>query len=367
MSLVRLDISQFRNLASIQLNLLPSGINFFYGKNGSGKTSLIEAVHYLMSGRSFRTTNINCLIQHQEKQFNLFGKAELLAETLLPIGVERWRNGESRIKIAGKSTPSLAQLARQLPTLLLHAGSHQLIEAGPLFRRKYLDWGAFYLSHDYLQNWKLYMRALKQRNALLRKKSYNKELVGWTEAVIHYGLKVHQVREAFVTRLLPCLTLFVNRLLTCSDLTLSYFPGWSEDQLFADAIKNSLANDMNLGWSQIGPHRADFNIKMNKIPLKDILSRGQQKLFVCAMLLAQGMLIKQHGEGVPVYLVDDLPSELDKKSRDQLIALFLEEKTQIFLTAIDSAVIDDVRMHDAVKMFHVEHGEIIAVPTIPGS
>jgi len=359
MSLLRLDISKFRNLSAVKLNLLPRGINFFYGKNGSGKTSLIEAVHYLLCGRSFRTTNINHLIQHQSDKLNLFAEINLSNQCVIPAGIERARSSQAKIKIGGKDSTSLAELARLTPALLLHTGSHQLLDAGPIFRRKYLDWGAFYLYPDYLQKWKLYARALRQRNSLLRNKNYGEELTGWTAAVIKYGSDLHEMREKFIEQLLPILITLVSQLLVIPELQIIYAPGWKSDLSLAEAVEKSRASDIAFGCSQVGPHRADFNIKINQITARDILSRGQQKLFVCAMLLAQGLLIKQCQEVDPIYLVDDLPAELDQKNRAKLMALILEQNTQIFLTAIDSTVIKDIEVRADLRMFHVEHGEVV--------
>lgn len=359
MAFKRLDVSRFRNLSAVKLKLLPQGINFFYGKNGSGKTSLIEAIHYCIYGRSFRCSNANHLIQHAAEHLSLFGKIHPLDQSVIPVGLERRRNGRIHLRVAGEDSASFASLARLAPTLLIHSGTHQLLESGPTFRRKYLDWGGFYLSAEYVQHWKQYARALRQRNLLLRKRVFSKELPSWTAELIKYGNQLDQTRRTFVEQLLPHLSSVVNRLLPLPALEMAYFPGWQNEISFAEAIEDSLANDMAAGSTQIGPHRADFNIKMNQIPIKDILSRGQQKLFICAMLLAQGMLIKQHLEVDPIYLVDDLTAELDPVSQSLLMALFLEQKSQFFLTAIDAkAVMTQFKQENPVKMFHVEHGEI---------
>ncbi|MDX1901569.1 MAG: DNA replication/repair protein RecF [Gammaproteobacteria bacterium] len=359
MAFKRLDLTGFRNLSSVKLKLLPHGINFFYGRNGSGKTSLIEAIHYCIYGRSFRSANANHLIQHHAEHLSVFGKIHPLDQSVIPIGLERSRNGHTKLRVAGEDRASFASLARLAPTLLIHSGSHQLLEAGPIFRRKYLDWGAFYLSAEYVQHWKQYARALRQRNLLLRKRIFSKELPSWTAELVKYGNQLHQTRQQFVEQLLPHLSFVANRLLHLPALEMSYFPGWQKDLSFAEAVEVSLANDMAAGSSQTGPHRADFNIKMNHIPVKDILSRGQQKLFVCAMLLAQGMLIKQCLEVNPVYLVDDLTAELDQVSQARLMALFLEQQSQFFLTAIDASAVAQFNQGGSLKMFHVEHGSIV--------
>ncbi len=359
MSLTRLDINEFRNLTSVKLNLLPAGINLFYGSNGSGKTSLIESVYYLINGRSFRTATAQNLINTNAVAFSLFAHiSNRYTQTSVPIGVAKNRTGKIKLRVAGEDRQSFTILAQATPVLLLHAGAHQLLDAGPAFRRKYLDWGAFYQATSFLQIWKQYARALRQRNVLLRQRKGGKELASWTAELVKSGMVLDSARRAFVAQLLPHLSEALLALLALPDVTLDYYPGWDAENSLQQALEQALAKDMQLGATSVGPHRADFNIKINQIAARERLSRGQQKLFFCAMLVAQGALLQQQYKQ-PIYLVDDLSAELDSTSQLKLLALLVKQQAQIFLTAIDTtqlakAIPDSV----AMQMFHVEHGVI---------
>ncbi len=127
-------------------------------------------------GRSFRTPCINHVIQHTASEFSIFARIEEQNAPALPAGLKNHAMAVLTLRIGGEPATSFARLATAAPTLLIHAGSHHLLDAGPVFRRKYLDWGAFYLSPNFMPVWRRYARALRQRNILLRKKQRSQEL-----------------------------------------------------------------------------------------------------------------------------------------------------------------------------------------------
>ncbi len=359
MSLTTLTISGFRNLTDIKLTPLPVGLNFFYGDNGSGKTSLLESIYYLIYGRSFRTPCINHVIQHKADQFSIFAQIAGQTPPILPAGVEKWRNGRTTLKINGEETSSFTRLATTVPTLLIHAGSHHLLDAGPIFRRKYLDWGAFYLSPRFFAIWKQYARALRQRNTLLRQKQrHTEELAVWTAETIKSGIELDDERQQFVAKLTPFLEKTLEKLGLFRELQLAYSPGWKAGMSLQQAMESTQEKDLHIGHTHCGPHRADFTIEMNGISAKERLSRGQQKLAVYAMLVAQGALLKHHYARNPIYLADDLSAELDPLSRTRIMDLLLAQNTQVFLTATGQEALGKLKQHVPTKMFHVEHGSI---------
>ena len=358
MSLTKLDIADFRNLSAVKLDPMASGFNFLFGSNGSGKTSLIEAIYYLSRGRSFRSSVVGHVIHHSAEKFSIFAQTITENQSAIPIGVERQRNTEMKVRIAGENSVSFAEVAQLLPTLLINSNCYHLLDAGPIFRRKYVDWGAFYLMGDFLRVWKQYERVLKQRNAALRNRISKKELHTWSDELVRSATELHKLREYFIQQLLPFLQAMLAELLVIPGLKMSYQAGWDENSSYEEAIEQSIERDMGLGYTQLGPHRADFKITINHIPLKDILSRGQQKLFVCAMIMAQGALLQQYVNRKPIYLIDDLSSELDVVSRSKLIALLVRQKTQVFLTAVEREMLADFFVKVPAKMFHVEHGDV---------
>ncbi len=363
MAISTLRIVDFRNLIDVDLAPYEAGINIFYGANGSGKSSLLEAIYYLGFNRSFRYANSNHLIRWSTKKLAVIAKL-LINNCFIPLGVERDAHGQVQIRLAEKNQANIAELARALPLRVIHSQSHQLFEAGPMFRRKYLDWGLFYHFEGFLNSWRHFERALKQRNILLREKSFaiHDELDAWTHELVKYGLELDHYRRQYVAMLTPILEETTSQLLSQPGLTITYQAGWDESLDYGRFLQQIYADDCRAGYTQVGPHRADLQINFNEIAAKHLLSRGQQKLMICAMILAQGILLKRELNKGLIYLVDDLPSELDMPSRSKLISLFAAQQTQTFITAIDSQDIYkcvDNMSAIPMKVFHVEQGHVV--------
>lgn len=357
MAFARLDIADFRNLVSIKIEPVTCGINFLYGHNGSGKTSLLEALYYLSLGRSFRGAKTGRIINNGSDKFSIFAQV-VAGNQKTPIGIERELDGDIKIRIAGKDANSISELAVLTPILLINSHCHHFIDAGPIFRRKYLDWGIFYLTNDFLRIWKQYQRVLKQRNAALRGHLARKELETWTKEIIDSAFLLDQFRQEYIQRLLPLLTASIGELLILPDLEIKYQQGWNDSITYQQALAETVDKDLQLGYTQMGPHRADLKITIKGVPAKDILSRGQQKLFVCAMMLAQGALLNYCANKLPIYLIDDLPSELDTISRSKLMGVLSRQEAQVFVTAVEREVVDCLRIKPKIKVFHVEQGNI---------
>lgn len=361
MLLSSLRVTNFRNLASAALTPTAHGLNIICGRNGSGKTSILEAIYYLGRGRSFRSSTVGRLVQQETEQFSIFSQLVSDGQRQLPVGVERHINGTTRLRVAEKEATNVAELATLLPIQLIHSQSHQLFESGPAFRRKYLDWGLFYQFDNFLPTWRQFERILKQRNAALKNRRPKKEIDAWTEALIIPAITLDKLRREYVQLLVPTLKAFTQELMLDSSIDIQYQSGWPDEMDFHEALIQHFVDDYRQGHTQVGPHRADLNIRIQAIPAKHFLSRGQQKLLICAMILAQGSLLTNSANKELVYLVDDLPAELDLPSRMKLISLLSKQKTQVFITAIERETIDDQMSHPlnaAIRVFHVEHGSI---------
>lgn len=365
MTLRHLDITHFRNLISVKIDPILEGFNLIDGNNGSGKTSLLEAIYYLSLGRSFRNTVSDRIIHYQAEKLSIFAYITSLAAQSIPVGIERSQQAELTIRIANHNANSIAELAHLIPVLLIHSQTYHLLESGPIFRRKYLYWSAFYVAPEFGMAYKKFNQALKQRNAALRSQNRmsTNELQIWNKKLHQQAIEVDRLCCEHMKQLIPILHETIARLLSLKNVTIEYYRGWDESISYEEIIKTSLARDIQLGYTQFGPHKADIKIRINGIPAKDILSRGQQKLFVCAMILSQGILLRDYVEKKSIYLVDDLPAELDIQSRSRLMALLAEQKTQVFVTAIDRDMLTTCLPEAPTAMFHVEHGSITAEQT----
>lgn len=361
MPLLSLRITDFRNLTAVDFAPVLSGLNIICGNNGCGKTSLLEAIYYLGLGRSFRSAAAGRLIRHHSEKFSVFSQLVSDSNRHIPVGVEREQSGSARWRMAEKNISSMTELAALLPIRLINSQSHNLFELGPVFRRKYLDWGLFYQNEGFLLCWRQFERVLKQRNAVLRDKKPKKELAGWTEELVKYGLELDTLRRDYLQSLTPLVVELTQELLVLPHLELHYQPGWNQEKDYSSVLSQSYPQELSCGHTLYGPHRADLDIRVDGIPVKHFLSRGQQKLLICAMILAQGMLLTKHANKGLIYLVDDLPAELDLQSKQKLISLLSRQPTQIFITAIESEAICGFindKLEVPMKVFHVEHGSV---------
>lgn len=360
MPITHLTISNFRNLTDVSIKPA-SGINVFYGLNGSGKTSILEAIYFLGLSKSFRTRLLQPMIHHQAQQFLLFAHVQQ-AEQTLPIGVERFRNGEKKIRIAGETPSSLAPLAKQLPLQLLTPDSHRYFHDGPKQRRQFLDWGVFHVEQLFYLEWQRFQKALKQRNAGLKSQLPLREMNIWDNQITDSAILLDQYRKAYIAQLQPILSELLTHFLQLPNLQLRYFRGWSQERDLSEVLHSNFPRDQQLGYTQFGPQRADLQLYAGKFPVGDYLSQGQQKLAAYALHLGQGLLMQQLINQSPIYLIDDLPSELDAEKRRFVATVLANLQSQVFITGITYSELQDMVGVNQNQMFHVERGSIEVKP-----
>ncbi|WP_017939510.1 DNA replication/repair protein RecF [Zestomonas thermotolerans] len=359
MSLCRLTVTAVRNLHAVTLSPSPR-INILHGANGSGKTSLLEAVHLLGLARSFRSLRLQPVIQYEQLACTVFGQVSMPEGRLCNIGVSRERSGEFVIRIDGQNARSAAQLAEIMPLQLINPDSFRLLEGAPKVRRQFLDWGVFHVEPRFLPAWQRLQKALRQRNSWLRHGTLDAaSQAAWDRELCLASDEIDTYRRAYIQALKPVFESTLRELVELEGLTLSYYRGWDKERALSEVLAASLTRDQQLGHTQAGPQRADLRLRLGSNNAADILSRGQQKLVVCALRIAQGHLVSQVKRGRCIYLVDDLPSELDEQHRRALCRLLEELNCQVFITCVDHELLMDGWHADTpVSMFHVEHGRI---------
>jgi DNA replication and repair protein RecF len=360
--LTRLDIHHVRNIRLANLRGLGM-VNVFSGPNGSGKTSVLEAIHILGMARSFRSASVKSVIQHGEPELIVFGEVSGEAGgSRQPVGVRRAGTGEADIRISGERVRSAAELAQQLPLQVINANSFELLTGAPKARRQFLDGGVFHVEHQFLTVWQRFQRSLKQRNNLLRRdKITDSEVSVWTRELVEAGEAISGFRKAFFEALIPRFSQALSAIAPeLTGLELSFRQGWDKRLPYAEALDNSYAADCDQGFTHVGPQRADIRVAADGHLAADTLSRGQQKLVICALKLAQGQLLAESGVGGNVYLVDDLPAELDE-AHCRLVCQCLDQLgAQVFITCVDQRDIVGLWPEPVaeLRMFHVEQGRV---------
>lgn len=354
MSLKSLQITNFRNLKHVELELHPR-CNLFYGPNGSGKTSVLEAIHYLGLGRSFRSHILKRLINYDTSKFSIFGKIiSNESSTLIPAGIERSTlDKESQIKINSEAVRSTAELAKLLPLQLLNQNVYYFFEHGPKYRRQFIDWGVFHVEPTFLSLWKKADQIIAQRNVLLKSRASGDQIKCWDTELATIGEEIHIQREKYLTHLFSTLKTFFLQTLPDIDVSIEYFRGWSvSDDLHSSLVK-SFARDLQFGYTTVGPHRADIIIQVDHVPAHDALSRGQLKMLLYALKLAQGNFLKISANKPCIYLLDDITAELDEAYQQKIVCALDQLNSQLFVTGLDQNKLKLLFPNDST-LFHVE-------------
>lgn len=356
MPLTRLVIQQFRNIKACDISL-SSGFNFLIGVNGSGKTSVLEAIYLLGHGRSFKSSLTGRVIQNECSELFVHGRFLTSDQFELPIGINKQRDGSTEVKIGGQSGQKLAQLAQVLPLQLIHPEGFDLLTDGPKQRRAFIDWGVFHSEPAFYDAWGRFKRLNKQRNALLKTATSYRELSYWDQEMALLAENIDRWRNAYVEQMRVVAEELCRTFLPEFDITLKYYRGWEKETPYQQILEKNFERDQQLGYTFSGPNKADLKIKVNGTPVEDVLSRGQLKLMVCALRVAQGQHLTELTGKQCVYLIDDFASELDSQRRKRLADCLKATEAQVFVSSITQNQVAD--MIDAnSKMFHVEHGTI---------
>jgi len=353
MSITLLRADQVRNLKGVDIELHPQ-LNIIYGENASGKTSLLEAIHLLSTARSFRTHRIQHVIQHEQDKLTVFARLQT-GRHAHQLGIERSKR-KTEIRVDSETVHQTSVLTRHLPLQLITPQVSSLLEQGPKLRRRFLDWGVFHVKHDYLANWRAFHRVLQQRNAALRQHQASAQITAWDRPLVEAATLITRCRQDYLEGLLPVLQSYSDQLIG-QEPELSYHQGWPAEQGLESLLAEALPRDRERGHTQYGPHRAEMVFKFNGIPAQEVLSRGQMKLFISAMQLAQVSHLASEQGVQCVVMVDDLAAELDRSKRAALLDLLLTTRAQVFITVTEAGLLDISPSQDH-KMFHVEHGKV---------
>lgn len=351
MALVSLQVEQFRCLEQVGLALDPH-YNLFVGPNASGKTSLLEALFFLGRGRSFRTRRLERLIRAGQTEFMLVGRVDRGAGEVV-LGVRGTRRA-TEIRVGGAPASSAAALAEHFPPQIIDPEVHKLLEEGPGRRRRFLDWGVFHVEHRFMSVWQRYHRALRQRNAALRRPDATQMASAWSAEVVSAGEQLATMRADYVKALAEPLA-SIGRVLLDLEVSLGYQRGWSVDLTLAEALQQSWDRDLRYGLTHAGPHRADVVARVEGAEARERVSRGQQKLVAAALTLAQLQLQEGSHPGRSALLLDDPAAELDAGNLERLLGAVRTLPVQLFVTSLRP---DLQGLGAPGRMFHVERGAV---------
>jgi len=358
MSLSRLSVSYLRNIVQVDLELAP-GVNLVSGANGSGKTSLLEAVYFLGSGRSFRSHRLDRVISRDAEGCTVFGVLGQ-GDRVHRVGVYRGRDGSRDIKVNSEVVSRASELAKALPVLLLGPETVDVLLGPPAIRRRFLNWGLFHVEPRFLSDWDMATRCLKQRNALLRQhRVSDSEIAVWTDQLCDVSLKLHNYRVKYFETFTTHFAGIYESLSGLANVTCHYRRGWNREYELPDVYVDQFEADKKRGFTGSGIHKAEIELLVNGVPAVSVCSRGELKVLAWALYLSQGRVSSELG-GVNglVYLVDDLAAELDAHHREKVCSALLESGCQVIATGIELDQLLNCWGGATTRLFHVEHGDI---------
>jgi len=359
MKLDSVQLTNFRNISSAKLEPSPS-LTVIQGVNGSGKSSLVESVFYLGFGRSFRTSKHASVIKTGESGFSVFASCTNEKREKLTLGFQRSRDDSFTCSVNGAHSNKLSDLVSLVPVQLFTPQSTDLILGSPSERRKFCDWGLFHVEHQFQQVSTQYAKFLKHRNALLKQQadltlSQNQY---WETCFVETAQRLHGYRIDYVEKLRPIFCKYVQEILSGYEVTLSYYQGWEKDASLSESLVKKREYDGKIGHTSSGPHKADLRLKVNGVNAQELLSRGQLRMAVAALQMAQTELFNTLTDRKSIFLLDDVGAELDADKRELFIDGLLHMDTQVFVTAIESSQLEFIQKYNEKKMFHVEHGSV---------
>ncbi len=348
MSLAFISLEAVRCLENAELALHPER-NLVWGPNGSGKTSILEALFLLGRGRSFRTRNTERVIRQGKPQLTVFGRTAAPETTL---GLQAVRGSATVAKVGGAFVSSLAELSQVFPVQVIDPGVHKLVEEGSARRRRWMDWAVFHVEHGFVDVWSRYHRALRQRNAALRAEPG--QAPAWDPELAQLGEALAESRRRGLDQLQPYWREATHALMG-RDVELLYSQGWARDSTLLGALHASRTRDSARGVTHAGPHRADVHLRLDGLPAREVASRGQQKLIAVAMILSQLDMLRERFATVPTLLLDDPAAELDSPH----LAAFIEQVLRLKCQLVSTSLSPHPAMFSAPdRVFHVEQGRV---------
>ncbi|PWG63389.1 DNA replication/repair protein RecF [Sediminicurvatus halobius] len=350
MALIRFEVQGFRNLEPTAVEFSP-GVNVIHGANAAGKTSLLEAIHFLARARSFATTRVPRLVQRGRAD-GLWVRGEVdVAGSVHRLGVG-WREHRVQVRLNGGDVGALSEAAWLLPVQVINTEAQRLLTDGPPVRRSFLNWGVFHVEHRFRDDWRRYQRALRQRNAALRVGDA-RLAAAWEPELASAGEAVDGARQRFLETLNGSFQERAAAWLGGVPMGWRYRRGWSGEQGLAEALATGRERELQQGYTLYGPHRADLRLLAEGVDAAWRLSRGQQKLAVIALRLAEVDRLLSAGGARPLVLVDDLPAELDSAHRRRVLDALFGTQAQVFVTSIERDALPSL---PEARVFHVEHG-----------
>ena len=364
MKVLRLQFENFRNLTNGEIFPCDK-VNVIYGDNAQGKTNLLEAIWLFCGGHSFRGAKENELIKFDDNFFKLsmdFHSCERDQSAEIPFS-----QNKKKIKLNDVEKNSASYLTEVFSCVVFSPENMTLVKRGPSLRRKFLDGAISQQRIRYAATLAKYNQIINQRNSLLKDIFKHKELKDtlpiWDDSLAFCGAIILKERIEYIKELKEYAKKYHDDISNGSEeLSIEYISNCSADEndtleelteKLRTSYEKSRNEDYHTGYTNIGPHRDDMDIKINGISAKTFGSQGQQRSAVLSLKLAQAQMLSIKNNEKPVVLLDDVLSELDTKRQDFLLNKV--EDYQVFVTCCEESNKEQLKNG---KVFYINHGEV---------
>lgn len=360
MYLKKLELINFKNIEQEALELC-NGINCFVGDNGTGKTNIVDATHYLSMCKSSLTMTDRQTIRHGTDFFMIEGHYTTAESKTEVISCSFSQKSGKVFKRNGKEYDKLADHVGLIPVVVVSPTDNLLIYDAAEERRRYINSFGSQLDRVYLSTLIRYNSVLAERNKLLKISSDEDMLQIYDQQLIAQGELIHSHRKDIIARLQPIVERYYSILSGDREVVELTYKSDLNQTSFGELLKNSRQKDITNEHTTTGIHRDDLVLKIGGYPLRKYGSQGQQKSFLIALKLAQYSIIADCCGRKPILLLDDLFDKLDKNRVEQLIKLVSDGSFgQIFITDCNPTRLQEILDNADInyKLFEVDNGSI---------
>ena len=356
-----LKLANFRNYESLDCEF-SDGINIFYGDNAQGKTNLLEAVFVAATTKSHRGSKDREMIRLgcEDSHIRLILEKK---DVLRKIDMHFKKNNPKGAAIDGIMIRKSADLYGLLHVISFAPEDLAIIKNGPSERRRFLDMELCQLDRVYLSNLISYNRVLMQRNNLLKQAAADRSLIAtidvWNEQLVNYGSEIIKSRQVFIEEIKKIIEKKHRQLSGGSErLEMRYIPSVSEDQ-FKDRLEKELERELFLKATNSGPHKDDVEFLINGNNVRVYGSQGQKRSVALSLKFSEIELVKNKINDMPVLLLDDVLSELDRSRQQSLLEETKGIQTFITCTGLEEFV-EKQREGEGNRLFHIVNGNIFS-------
>jgi DNA replication and repair protein RecF len=340
LAIERLSIRGFRNLTAVDVTLGPR-FNVLAGDNGQGKTNFLEAAYTVLTSKSFRASRPGDLVRHGDTIASV--RASILDDGNAREQSVGLKAGSRIAKVDGKKAETLASYAVLSPVVVFHPGEMTLSMGGGAERRKLLDRVALHLAPHSLADLESSVRALRERQRALEARGVEaRDLDHWEELAVRHGLSVLRTRGEAANRLASAAVAAFGRIAAPGlELTATYAPGApTEEEAYRAKLRERRVVDLRRGAATVGPHRDELQLAVSGHGARGYASQGQHRAIVLALKLAEIEVIAETRGVLPILLLDDVSSELDRSRTAALFAALRDHYGQVLLTTTRPELVD---------------------------